>query len=102
MASIGEKFAAPVAVWKRFTSFDWKGKQIEQSETYFLVHTARFEPRIDMNPSHTEMMDFQELRWWKLEELEVSGEIFAPRRIAKFMRELVEKGPPTTPFDVGV
>jgi hypothetical protein len=43
-----------------------------------------------------------ELRWWTLDELASADTNFAPRRIVRFLRQLLEEGPPTTPIDVGV
>jgi hypothetical protein len=48
------------------------------------------------------MLEFKELRWWSLEEIEKSREEFAPRSLAGELRKLIELGPPKHATDVGV
>ena len=43
----------------------------------------------------------EEHRWWTLDELERSEDEFAPRSLATHLRELIERGPPAAPVDVG-
>jgi hypothetical protein len=42
-----------------------------------------------------------EVRWWTLDELESSAEIFGPRRLPALFRDLVENGPPASPWSIG-
>jgi hypothetical protein len=42
------------------------------------------------------------IRWWTLEELEAAETLFAPRRLPLLLRELLLRGPPTEPVDVGL
>ena len=41
------------------------------------------------------------VRWWTLDELEATGEQFAPRRLPDLVRDLLVS-PPARPIDVGV
>jgi hypothetical protein len=44
----------------------------------------------------------REVRWWTIDEVEASAATFAPRRLATLLRDLLERGAPTDPLDVGV
>jgi 8-oxo-dGTP diphosphatase len=89
-------------VWTRRHVFPWAGKTLDQSERIALVRVQAFEPRPLL--STQELLDegVHELRWWTFGELEASGANFAPRRIVRFLRQLLEEGPPPAPIDVGV
>jgi ADP-ribose pyrophosphatase YjhB (NUDIX family) len=89
-------------VWTRRHVFPWAGKTLDQSERIALVRSPAFEPRPALTPTQLMEEGVHELRWWTLGELAVSDANFAPRRIVRFLRELLEEGPPTTPIDVGV
>ena len=41
-------------------------------------------------------------RWWSVDEIAQSSDVFAPRRLADAVRELQQQGVPTQPVDVGV
>jgi ADP-ribose pyrophosphatase YjhB (NUDIX family) len=89
-------------IWTRTHVWDdgvnWDG----QTERYFLVRTRPFEPV----PRHTwEQLNAEwvtAIRWWTLDEIEASDEVFAPTRLAALVRELLRDGPPPEPIDVGV
>ncbi len=90
------------AAWRRSHEFRWGDRLVRQDETFYLIRTDRFEPIAAQNPDPVENAAFKEFRWWSVPELEASDAEFAPRRIAKFMRLLIEKGPPAEPIDTGV
>jgi 8-oxo-dGTP pyrophosphatase MutT (NUDIX family) len=97
-----EQFELGPVVWTRREVFPWAGKTLDQSEQIFLVRVLTFEPRPLLSRAELADEGVHELRWWTLDELATSGANFAPRRIVRFLRELLEEGPPTTPIDVGV
>jgi len=76
----------------------WDG----QTERYYVVRTEPFEPapRLTWNELREEGMTA--IRWWTLDELEATEELFAPRRLPVLVRELLLHGPPAEPLDVGV
>jgi hypothetical protein len=43
-----------------------------------------------------------DIRWWTIDGIEGSEELFAPRRLAELLRTLLRDGPPTELLDVGV
>jgi 8-oxo-dGTP diphosphatase len=89
-------------VWTRRHVFPWAGRTLDQSERIALVRTPAFEPQPALTPSQLLEEGVHELRWWTLGELAVSDANFAPRRIVRFLRQLLEEGPPPAPIDVGV
>jgi ADP-ribose pyrophosphatase YjhB (NUDIX family) len=89
-------------IWTRRHVFPWAGKTLDQCEQIFLVRVPAFEPRPLFSPAQLAEEGMHELRWWTQGELAVSGANFAPRRIVRFLRQLLEEGPPPAPIDVGV
>jgi hypothetical protein len=47
------------------------------------------------------MLEFKEMRWWPLEELRLTKQEVAPRNLANLIYDLLEKGIPTEPIEVG-
>jgi 8-oxo-dGTP pyrophosphatase MutT (NUDIX family) len=89
-------------IWTRREVYVWTGRTIDQPEQFILVRAPEFEPRPDIGVEGLEAEDVHELRWWTLEELEASDAVFYPTRLAHFLRQLLEQGPPEEPIDVGV
>jgi 8-oxo-dGTP pyrophosphatase MutT (NUDIX family) len=90
------------AVWRRSVPIPWAEPPFTQRETYFWVPTPRFEPSAAGIPSEAERREIDAYRWWTLPELEASQERFAPRHLARLLRELLERGVPPAPIDTGV
>jgi 8-oxo-dGTP pyrophosphatase MutT (NUDIX family) len=89
-------------VWRRHDVFPWGDRTLDQQEQIFLVRVPAFEPRPSLSRAQLADEGVHELRWWTLGELAGSDANFAPRRIVRFLRQLLEEGPPPTPIDVGV
>jgi 8-oxo-dGTP diphosphatase len=89
-------------VWTRRHVFPWAGKTLDQSERIALVRVPAFEPAPMLTAGQLRNEGVHELRWWTVGELEASGANFAPRRIVRFLRQLLEEGAPPAPIDVGV
>jgi G:T/U-mismatch repair DNA glycosylase/ADP-ribose pyrophosphatase YjhB (NUDIX family) len=89
-------------VWTRDHWFadmpGWGG----QSERIYLVRTEAFEPAPEWTAEQLAGEGIAGQRWWKPEELEVPGAIFAPRRLPELLRALLDDGLPAEPVDVGV
>jgi 8-oxo-dGTP pyrophosphatase MutT (NUDIX family) len=97
-----ETFELGPVVWTRREVFPWAGKTLDQSEQIVLVHVPALEPQPQLTAEQLAAEGVHELRWWTLPELEASEASFYPRRIAPFLRLLLEEGPPRTPIDVGI
>jgi 8-oxo-dGTP pyrophosphatase MutT (NUDIX family) len=75
----------------------------EQVERYFLVRARTFEPTPHLPPGELDdEFGPHLLRWWTLDAIDVSDEIFAPPRLGRLLRRLLEHGPPSEPLDAGV
>ena len=96
------EFELGPCVWVREHWFagmtGWGG----QRERIHLVRTPAFEPQPEWSHDALAAEGVTAVRWWTLEDLESSGELFAPRRLPELCRELVGRGAPAAPVDVGV
>jgi 8-oxo-dGTP pyrophosphatase MutT (NUDIX family) len=97
-----EEFELGPVVWTRHDVFPWGDRTLDQQEHIYLVRVRRFEPRPSFSSSQLAEEGMHELRWWSIDELAKSDANFAPRRIVRFLRQLLEEGPPPVPIDVGV
>ena len=74
-----------------------------QSERYFLVRTAAFEPVPALSWSALEAEGMTDLRWWSVEEILAATETrFGPRSLGSLLGDLLRNGPPSAPLPVGV
>jgi 8-oxo-dGTP pyrophosphatase MutT (NUDIX family) len=89
-------------VWKRREVFPWAGRMLDQRDWIVLVRTPAFEPKPQLGAERLAAEHVYEVRWWTLDELEASDALFYPTRLALFLRQLLEEGPPDEPIDVGV
>jgi TDG/mug DNA glycosylase family protein len=88
-------------IWTRERWVQWP-RWGGQTERIFLVRTDRFEPAPQWSADQLAAEGVVDQRWWTLDELESSKELFAPTRLSQLLRELLEHGPPKEPVDVGV
>ncbi len=89
-------------LWTRTHEFVWDGEAVQQREEFYLVETPPFEPTMEHNPAEAERSAFRAFRWWSVEELRNTSELYAPRRLADLLEALLRAGPPAEAFDVGV
>ena len=90
-------------LWTRAPRLPWRGRILEQRETYFLARTQSFEPN-RTNWTEEEHAWMTEHRWWTMDELaaNVNGDYFAPRRIAGLLPPVIAGDLPAEPLDVGM
>ena len=86
-------------IWTRVHTFTWMGRILRASERIYFVRVEEHEPApaLDLRAEGV-----HELRWWTLAELEAADETLVPKRLARFLRELLDHGPQKHPIDVGV
>ena len=84
-------------VWTREHTFFWQ-RVVRQSERIYLVRVQAYEPQPAVELAKEAVL---EQRWWTLAQLEASAEVFAPRRLPELYGELLQRGPPPEPVDVG-
>jgi 8-oxo-dGTP diphosphatase len=89
-------------IWTRREVFEWAGATLDQRERIVLVHVLGFEPKPQLNAEQLAAEGLYEVRWWTPAEVEDSHATFYPTRLAHFLRQLLEAGPPDEPIDVGV
>ena len=90
-------------IWTREHVFPFvDGRWDGQAERFALVRTEAFEPAPRFTAEQLASEFVTGMRWWALDELEASDELFAPRRLPELFAELLRGGPPEEPFDVGV
>ena len=94
------RFTGPV--WTRRHVFEFQGNTYDQHETFYLVRTPRFDPDHSANPAEIEQALFREFRWWTLDAIRESSEVFVPGALAMHLAALLRSGPPAEPVDVGV
>ncbi len=98
-----EEFELGPPVWTRTHQVPLGGGMWDgQTERYYLVRTARFEPAPQLSWEELRAEGMTAVRWWTLDELEATEAQFAPRRLPLLVRELILHGPPAEPVDVGV
>jgi ADP-ribose pyrophosphatase YjhB (NUDIX family) len=90
-------------VWTRthvvpFAGGRWDG----QTESYYLVRAPAFEPAPRLTWEQLRAEYVTAVRWWTLDEIERSEELFAPRRLGELLRVLLGDGPGAEPVDAGV
>jgi TDG/mug DNA glycosylase family protein len=86
-------------IWWRVPVFAWMGRILRAHERIHLVRVEEHEPAPEID---LEAEGVYEVRWWTLSELEEAKETFVPKRLPRFLRELLEQGPPRRPLDVGI
>ncbi|MFL5936258.1 MAG: NUDIX domain-containing protein [Gaiellaceae bacterium] len=87
-------------IWRREHTFAWDGSIYRQRERYYLVRVDEHDPAptIDLAAEHV-----HDVRWWTLDELAaLDPKQLAPRELARRLRDVVERGIPAAPIDVGV
>ena len=91
-------------IWTRRHIWAWAGAVYETHERIALV---RVDPA-EVRPDPSDSLSFGgveqgfEQRWWSVEELEATDDKLSPRRLRGLLRDLLDRGPPPEPFDVGV
>ena len=88
----------PPLVWKRTHVFTRAGLATEQHEDIYLVRTASFQPTSANNTDLSEVGIFVEFRWWTVEEIVASEEVFGPRNLGRLLTDLLGHGVPASPL----
>jgi len=91
-------------VWTRSEKFVFMGERYHQDERYYLAPVARFEPGNQALEAH-EQDTFLAARWWGLDEILASSELFVPADLGALMITLVAQWRddrlPAKPLHVG-
>lgn len=84
-------------IWDRTHHFPLHGFD-GQNELYFYARTP--DEHVDPAFSAQDLLDegVTMMRWWSVEEIEASDEVFAPRDLADRLRSLLANGAPEAPI----
>lgn len=83
-----EPLPEAILVWTRSEQFVFLGEDYHQDERYFLVLTERFEIAQQALEAH-EQETFLAARWWSLDDIAESTELFVPADLGALMKELL-------------
>ena len=84
-------------VWTRRHVYEWNGRRYDQAERFFIARTTSSV----LKPTNADRYLVGH-RWWSLDEIRASTEIFAPHRLASFLSPLLAGDIPREPIDCGV
>ena len=93
----GCKCALGPYVWFRRHQHEWNGRPADQYERFFVAHTDA----LVLEPLHQDAYIIDH-RWWRLDELRLSDEEFAPSAVADLLPDLIAGIYPNEPIDCGV
>jgi 8-oxo-dGTP pyrophosphatase MutT (NUDIX family) len=87
-------------VWVRHIVFTWSGVLIDSHESFFICRVPHFELDAS-NWTVEEQTDLADHRWWSLEDLEATDELYVPSRLPALLRPILRGELPDVPFEVG-
>lgn len=76
-------------IWKGNVVLNWKGVDTQMNERFFLVRVKN-QILSDENFTAEERLVIKEHRWFTIQELEESNEMFIPWQIASLAREILD------------
>ncbi|NNC80606.1 MAG: NUDIX domain-containing protein [Acidimicrobiales bacterium] len=84
-------------VLRRIGEFPFAGELVRQTEAYYAVVTARFEPSPRVVTSFEEEV-VQSIEWRSLDEIATSAQPVYPNCLVPLVSEVLSNGHPTTPW----
>lgn len=69
---------------------------------YYLVETDQFEPGASLGADALRAENVTGYRWWTIDEVRDSDEVFGPRQLGALLADLVTNGVPARPHEVGL
>jgi 8-oxo-dGTP pyrophosphatase MutT (NUDIX family) len=86
-------------VWTRDYMFRWKERDERHLERFFVVGVG--EPAVDISGLDSdEASVVGEYRWWALDDIASSNELFSPARFADLIAPVLEGSPSRTPVEI--
>jgi 8-oxo-dGTP pyrophosphatase MutT (NUDIX family) len=86
-------------VWTRDYIFGWQGRDERHLERFFLIRIG--EHTVDISGLDAdEAAVVREYRWWPLDDLTSSTELFSPRRFAELLMPFLEGRLPQDPVEI--
>lgn len=88
-------------VWFRAHRFFFRGTLIEQQERFFVCRVDSHDVGDHLNLDEQERQEISEVRWWTLDEIEASPDLFAPMSLATLLPPILRGELPSQPFNAG-
>jgi 8-oxo-dGTP pyrophosphatase MutT (NUDIX family) len=88
-------------VWRRTHVYAWNNALWEQQERYFVARVDAREAHMDFI-GEDEVDILTELRWWTVEEIAASEEVFVPRKMGALLPPIIAGDYPAEVIDAGV
>ena len=88
-------------VWLRSHKAEFSGVVYDVLENYFVCRVNKHDPGAHVNPDEVERASLLGSEWWSLEELQVSKEVFVPRRLGELLPPLIRGEFPAKPIEIG-
>jgi hypothetical protein len=85
-------------LWRRIGVFNFEGSSQTFEENFFLGRVDAFEPFGHSNLDGNEMIS--DTRWWTLDEVSASFDMFAPRRLGALLRPVLAGNLPLKPVQL--
>jgi TDG/mug DNA glycosylase family protein len=90
-------------IWHRRHIWTWRGSVLDTREQIAIVKADVAAIRRTVHDSlFAEQVYEEERRWWSVDEIARSRDVFAPRCLAAALRDLEQNGLPAKSVDVGV
>ena len=84
-------------VWVRRHAYQWSGRVCDQYERFFVARTTRTDIIPEIEDAYV-----MRRRWWTIDELASSSEVFAPRRLPQLIAPIATGEHPWSPIDCGI
>ena len=88
-------------MWKRDDTITWEGRLWHEVETFFVCHVDREEVDLDRNAAEPEYRFLSDHRWWDVEAIAASADVFCPARMAELLPPLLAGQLPDRPILTG-
>jgi len=88
------------AVWLREHLVPWRGQWLKPIERYYVARTG--EAEIVRGYLNDVGVTISEHKWWSVDEITASPDLFVPRRLAELVAPIVAGNLPPEPIAVGV
>ncbi|MDA1074274.1 MAG: NUDIX domain-containing protein [Proteobacteria bacterium] len=89
-------------IWIRNHLYGDPPRQVDQHEYYFLIRTSIFDASMHNNPAEGELEVFRGFKWWSINEIAASNELFSPNKLADLLSNLLAGAPPEQPIRIGI
>ncbi|HLF79805.1 MAG TPA: NUDIX domain-containing protein [Dehalococcoidia bacterium] len=91
--------ALGACVWTRVFPYVLRGEHRAKHERYFICRVDNFEIDVTSELDTEGVLDY---RWWSIDEINASPDLFVPRALGRLLRPLLANELPTLPISVDI